>query len=138
MTTPAPDRTHIDALLAHLSESRAAVFDALRPLHGPEFSAVRRPIEELVDAENFVDRVLSRIYDIEIWGSAPSTFATPEEAVSGLIDSRETLLWTLKPALDEHLDRVFKLSRGDEFTIAGALRQILDLDRSTAAIASGD
>jgi hypothetical protein len=130
-------RERLEDLLAAMSESRAAVFAALRPLRGHEFQAVRRTFEELADAENFVGRVLSRVYDIEIWGSGPSSFGTPEEAASGLIDSRETVHWTLKPALDEHLDQVFKLSGGRDFSIGAALDELVRLDATAASAVAG-
>ena len=133
MAVTAGERRRLDATLSRLGETRAALYAALRALRGPAYSAARPDLERLVDTENVAGSYLSQIYNVDIWGSGPGNFPTPEEAVSALIDARETLAHTLVPALDEHLDHRFPLSDGGEWSISAALEALLAQEQSLLA-----
>lgn len=131
--TADPGRQRLDTLLAGLDVSRAALYSNLRALRGPAYADARPGLEHLVDTENVAGNFLSQVYGVDIWGSGPSNFATPEEAVSGLIDGRETLVHTLAPALDQHLDQRFNLSDGGEWSIGAALEALRDQEAALVA-----
>lgn len=122
------DRAEVEALMGRLDASRSALFTAIRPLRGTSYATVRESLQAVADAEAFVNYVLSRVYNIEIWGATPADFPTPEEASSALIDARETLTHVLAPTVDAHLDQQIRFSDGGTFTIRDGLEGILHRD----------
>lgn len=130
------DRTEVEALIARLEASRSALFTAIRPLRGSSYAAARESLQAVADAEAFVNYVLSRVYNIEIWGAAPADFPTPEEASSALIDARETLNHVLVPTVDAHLDQQVRFSDGGSFTIRGGLEDVLERDATALRAAA--
>lgn len=131
------DRAGVEALVARLEVSRAKLFTAIRPLRGAAYAAAREPLQAVADAEAFVNYVLSRVYNIEIWGAAPADVPTPEEASSALIDARETLHHVLAPTIDAHLDQEIRFSDGGTFTIRGGLEGVLEREAAALRAASG-
>lgn len=130
------DRAEVEALIARLDASRAALFTAIRPLRGASYTSVREALQAVADAEAFVNYVLSRVYNVEIWGAAPADFPTPEEASSALIDARETLHYVLAPTIDAHLDQEIRFSDGGTFTIRGGLEGVLEGDAKAVEAAA--
>ncbi len=131
--------TQLDEHIERLSAARAELFVAIGQASSRFQSApadggwnVRQVCEHVADNENFFVRQLARILDVDIWSSGPSHFGSPEEAVSGLIDAREMLLWALKDTDDDALSAARTLPRAGEFTIAAVLGQLAshDLDHA--------